>query len=75
MRIALLDEDMAVEAAHFRNRKYADGAEGLCRNRKDFALGDVGAELAVSRALQPVECDVARKDIAFKGSVRHFDRQ
>ena len=41
MRIVALDQNVTVEAAHLRNREYADTAEGLGRNRKNLALCDV----------------------------------
>ena len=38
MRVVALDQDMAVEAAHLRNREYADAAEGLRSHRKDVEI-------------------------------------
>ena len=75
MRVILLDQHMAVEPAHFRNGEYADGAEGTGRYGKHFALGDVCPQLRVGSALQAVERDVARCDIAFQGALGHFFRQ
>ncbi len=41
VRIALLNQYMAVETAHFRNCEYADAAEGTCGHRQDFTLRNV----------------------------------
>ena len=52
MRIVLLHQHMAVEASHLRNREDADGSKGPGRYRKHLALGHIGAQPAVCRALQ-----------------------
>ena len=74
MREVLLDEDVAVEAAHLRDGEDADAAEGVRGCWQDFALGDVGAQLAVSRALQAEEGDVAVGDVAFERAARDVRR-
>ena len=74
MREALFNEHMAIEAAHFRDGEDADAAEGVRSGREDFAFGDVGAELAVRRALETVERDVARGDVAFERAARDVRR-
>ena len=73
MRVALLDQHVAVEAAHLRDREDADAAEAAGGHRKDFAFRDVGAQVTVGVALQAVEGDLGRSDIALEraaGEVR-----
>ena len=74
MREVLLDEDVAVEAAHLRNGEDADAAEGVRGCWQDFALGDVGAQLAIGRALEAEEGDVAVGDVALEGAARDVRR-
>ena len=66
VRIVLLDQDMAVEAAHVVDGEHTDAAEGAGRDRQDFALGDVAAQDAFAVALQAVEGDVGSGDVAFQ---------
>lgn len=40
--VAIFDEDMAVKAAHLRNRKDADAAERARIDIEHLALGDIG---------------------------------
>ena len=61
MREAFFNQYVAIEAAHLGDGEDADAAEGVRCGWQDFAFGDVGAELAVRRALQAVERDVARR--------------
>ena len=68
VRIALLYEHMAVEAAHFGDGEHADAAEAAGGDGQDLALGDVGAQVAVAVTLQAVEGDVARRDVALNGA-------
>ena len=75
MRIILLHQHMAVEASHLRNREDADGSKGPGRYRKHLALGHIGAQPAVCRALQTVEGDVSRNDVSLQGSLGHFLRK
>ena len=75
VRIALLDEDVAVEAAHLRDGEDADAAERTSLDGQDLALGDVAAEFAVGIALEAIECNVARRDVSFEraaGKARMF---
>ena len=58
MRIALLDQNVAIEAAHFGNGEDTDAAEGTGLDRQNLALSDIGAQNAVAVALQAIECDV-----------------
>ena len=69
VRIVLFYQYMAVEASHFLDGKNADAAEALCSYRQNFSLGNVSAQLAVRSALQAVECNIARDNIAFQGSL------
>ena len=66
--IALLDEHVAVEAAHLGNGEHADAAEGTGGHRQDLALGDVGAQVALAVTLQAVEGDLAGGDVALQGA-------
>ncbi len=66
MGIALLDQHVTVEAAHLRNGKDTDAAEGTGGNRKHLALCDIGAELTVAVALETVEGDGRGGDIALQ---------
>ena len=65
VRIALLDQHMAIEAAHLMDGKDADAAEAGGGHGQNLALGDVGTEIAVTVALQAVEGDLAGSDVAF----------
>ena len=75
MRIAAFDQDMTVESAHLWNREYTDCTEGTAGYRKHLALCDVCAQLVVRSALQAVERDIARLDIAFECSLCHLLRE
>ena len=68
MGIALFDEHMAIEAAHFRDGEDADAAEGLGGHRQDLALGDVGPQLPVAGALEAEEGDVAIGNVALQSA-------
>ena len=70
VRVALLDEDVAVEPAHLRDGEDADAAEGTGLDGQDLALGDVAAEVAVGVALQAVEGNLARRDVSFECAAR-----
>lgn len=74
MREVLLDEDVAVEAAHLRDGEDADAAEGVRSCWQDFAFSDVGTQLAIGRALEAEEGDVAVGDVAFEGAARDIRR-
>ena len=58
--IALLDQHMAVEAAHLGDGEDADAAKAAGLDGQDLALGDVGAEVALAVALEAVEGDIRR---------------
>ena len=73
--VVLLDEHMAVEAAHFRDGEHADAAEGAGGNRQDLALGHIGPQLAVRGALEAEEGDVAGDDVALQGALGDLLRQ
>lgn len=66
--IALLDEYMTVETAHFRNSEYADAAEGPGFYRQHFPLSDVGAQDTVTVALETVKGDVAGGNITLQST-------
>ena len=66
--IALLDEHMAVEAAHLRDGEHADAAEGAGGHGQHFAFCHIGAQLPVGSALQPEEGDLAGGDVALQGA-------
>lgn len=66
--IALLDEHVAVEAAHLGDGKDTDAAEGAGGYRQHLTLGDVGAQVALAVALQTVEGDLAGGDIALQST-------
>lgn len=68
VRISLLNQNMAIESAHFGDSKYCDTAEGTGRNVEDFALCNVAAELALGIALKSVEGDFGRSDVALEGT-------
>ena len=68
VRVALLDEDVAIEAAHLGNGKDADAAEGAGGHGQDLALGHVTAEVALGVALQAVEGHVGGGDVALEGT-------
>ena len=66
--IPLLDQHMTVEPAHLRDREDADAAEGAGGNRQDLAFRDVGAQSALTVALESVEGDLTGSDVAFQGA-------
>ena len=68
VRILLGYQDMAVEAAHFRDAEHADAAERVGLGVQDFAFGNVGLKLCVRAGLQSEEGDFAGGDIAFQCS-------
>lgn len=68
MRISLLNKHMAIETAHLRDSEDADAAEGTSCYRENFALCDIGTELAVSSALETVEGDVSGINVALQGA-------
>ena len=73
VRVALLNEHMAIEAAHFGNCEDADAAERAGLHRQNLALGDVTAKHTVRVALQAVERDLARREVGLQrtaGEVR-----
>ena len=75
VRIVLLNQDMTVEASHFRNGEYADSAEGTGCHRQNLALCDVCAQLGIRCALQTVEGNVPGDDISFQSTLGNFFRQ
>ena len=73
VRIALLNQHMAVETSHLRDGEDTNAAERTGLDRQDFALGDVAAKHAVGVALEAVECDLARCKVGLEraaGEVR-----
>ena len=68
VRISLLNQNMAIESAHFGDSEYCDTAEGTGRNVEDLTLCNVAAELALGIALKSVEGDFRRSDVAFKST-------
>ena len=58
VRIALLHQHVAVEAAHLLDREDADAAEGLGGHGQHFAFSQVSADFAFGVALQAVEVGV-----------------
>ena len=70
MRITFLNQDVTIESAHLMDRKYADTAEAGGCNGEDFAFGNVGAKDTVTVALQTIECDFTRCNVAFKRAAR-----
>ena len=68
VRIALLYQHMAIEAAHLRNGKYADAAEGLSGYGKNFTFSDIGTDNAFTVALQAVEGNGTGGNISFQRS-------
>ena len=70
VRVALLDEDVTVEAAHLVNREDADAAEAPRMYRQNFAFCDVAAQITVGIALQAVERDLACRKICLEPRVK-----
>ena len=73
VRVALLDEDVAVEAAHLRDGEDADAAERTGPDGQDLALCNVAAKHTVGVALEPIERDLARREVGLQrtaGEVR-----
>ena len=70
VRVALLDEHMAVESPHLRDGEDADAAEAARMYRQDLALGDVAAQITVGIALQAVERDMACCNIRLERAAR-----
>ena len=68
VRVTLLDQNMAVETAHLMDAEDCNAAEGAGSNRQDLALCNVGAQVTLAVALQTVEGDVRRCNVAFQGA-------
>jgi len=68
MREALLDEHMAVEAAHFGDGEDADAAEGIRSGGQDLALGDIGPEAPLAGALKAEEGDVTVSNVTLQSA-------
>jgi len=66
MRIALLDEYIAVESAHFLDAEDSNGTEGAGSNGKDLALCSIGAQCSACCGLETEECDIAGLDVALE---------
>src|SRR5699024_840624 len=66
------DQYMAVEPAHLRDGKYADGTKGAGCHGKYFAVSNVSPQTAVGGTLQAEESDVAGDDIAFQCTLGHL---
>ena len=66
--IPLLDQHMAVEPAHLGDGEDADAAEGAGGNRQNLAFRDVGAQSALTVALEPIEGDLTGSDVAFQSA-------
>ena len=64
--IIFLNQHMAVEPAHLRDGKDADGAKGTGGNRQHFPLGDISADFCVRSALQTVKGNIPRRNIPFQ---------
>ena len=75
MREVLLDQYVAIESAHLRNRKDTDGSERSCCNRKNLSMCNVSTKLCICGTLQTEECDISRSDISLSCSVCYFNRK
>ena len=75
VREILLDQYMAVEAAHLRNGEDTDGTEAAARYRQNLALGHIGTEQVVGGGLETIEGDVTGLNVALNGAVGEFPRQ
>ena len=63
VRVALLNEDVAVEAAHLRDGEDADAAEAARMYRQNLALGNVASQHAVRVALEAIERNIACRNV------------
>ena len=72
VRVALLDEDVAIESPHLRDGEDADAAEAPRMYRQNFALGDIAAQITVGIALQAVERDLACCKIGLERAAREI---
>ena len=72
--IALLNQHMAVEPAHFRDGEDTDAAEGPGLDGQHLALSDVAAKHTVGIALEPVEGDVRGGDVRLQGTTGEVRR-
>ena len=68
VREALLDQHVAIEAAHLMDGENADTAKTGGGHRQNLTLGNVGAEVALTVALQTEEGDLAGGDITLEGT-------
>ncbi len=68
VRVALLDEDVAIESPHLRDGEDADAAEAARMYRQNFTLCNVAAQITVGIALQAVERDLACCKIRFESA-------
>ena len=75
MRIVALYQNVTIESSHLRNCENTDASERFCRNRKNLALCDVSNQFRIGCALQTIECDISRNDIAFQSTLCYLFRQ
>ena len=75
VRKVLLDEHVAVEAAHVLDAEDTDRTERTGSHGDYLALSDVGAQLGVGSALQTVDGSQTRLDVTLERTVGHLYRQ
>ena len=70
VRVALLDEDVAIEPAHLRDGEDADAAEAARMYRQNFTLCNVAAKHTVGIALEAIERNIACRNICLECAAR-----
>ncbi len=68
VRIVLLNENMAIETAHFLDCEHAAAAEAAGCDIKNLAFRNIRTEDAFRVALQTIEGDVGRRNVTLKGT-------
>ena len=75
MREVVLDKHVTIEASHLLDSEYADSAEGLSGNGKNFALCNISLKLVVGGGLKSEEGDVTGSNVALESSVGNLYRK
>ena len=72
MRIALLNQDMAVETAHLMDCENANAAEATCCHRQNLAFSNVCTHNTLTVALEAIECDIRCCNVALQRASREI---
>ena len=69
VREVFLQQHVPVKSSHLRNGKNSYGAEGIGAHRQHLSLGNVGSQLIICGALEPVEGNISGNDVSLQSSL------